>query len=64
MESAAGYLDLPGRNLDQHDSGLLQCAFVHAVGGVGGFALPSMCLSYRLGPQHCISPANTITSMW
>ena len=29
MESAAGYL--PGRNLDQHDSGLLQCAFVHAV---------------------------------
>ena len=28
MESAAGYL--PGRNLDQHDSGSLQCAFVHA----------------------------------
>ena len=42
MESAAGYL--PGRNLDQHDSGLLQCAFVHAVGGVGGFALPSVSL--------------------
>ena len=43
MESAAGYL--PGRNFDQHDSGLLRCAFVHAVGGVGGFTLPSIAMT-------------------
>ena len=49
-----GECRLPGINLDQHDSVLL-CAFVHAVGGVAGFALPCiMCLSYRLGPQRCI----------
>ena len=41
-------------NLDQHDSVLL-CAFVHVVGGVVGFALPLMCLSYRTAPQLCTS---------
>ena len=50
---------LPGINLDQHDSVLL-CAFVHAVGGVVGFALPCMCLSYRMGPQPSTSPVVTI----
>ena len=44
MESAAGYL--PGRNLDQYDSGLLQCAFVHvhAVGGLVDLPYP-LCVS-------------------
>ena len=46
-----GECRLSGINVDQHDSVLL-CAF--AVGGVGGFALPWMCLSYRLVSQHCI----------
>ena len=58
MESAVGYL--PVRNLNQHDSGLLQYAFVHAVGGVGGFALPTMCLSYRMDTQHCYLRAKII----
>ena len=55
----AGECRLPGINLDQHDSVLL-CAFVHAVGGVVGFALPCMCLSYRMVAQPSTSPAKTI----
>ena len=48
-----GECRLPGINLDQHDF-VLPCAFVHAVGGVGGFALPWMCLSYRTATRPCI----------
>ena len=44
----------------QHDSGLLQCAFINAVGGIGRFALPSICLSYRMETRHCISPVKII----
>ena len=51
----AGECRLPGLNLDQHDSVLLY-AFVHAVGGVVGFALPCMCLSYRMVAQPSTLP--------
>ena len=44
----AGECRLPGINLDQHNS-ILLCAFVHAVGGFVGFALPYMCLLLQNG---------------
>ena len=34
----------------------IQCAFVHAVGGVNEFALPYMCLYYSLVEQRCSRP--------